>query len=96
MKPIYQSVNPAEVALVEGFLREAGIEVTVTNDKLTSAFGEVPIDVSTMPTVWVPDEDLERAEELLAERALEAGDVEEASLEDEDLGDQDGPTGSAI
>ena len=84
MKPIFQSANPAEVALVEGFLREAGIGVTVTNDKLTSAFGEIPIDSSTMPTVWVEDEDLERAEELLAERALEAGEIEEAPLEDED------------
>ena len=50
MKPLYHTPNPAEAALICGFLQENGIQAVVANEGLTLGFGELPIDPSTMPT----------------------------------------------
>ncbi len=48
----------------------------VVNDGLGGAFGEIPIDLSTMPTVMVVDEDVEKAKALIEERAGWIDDAE--------------------
>ena len=69
MKAVYHTVNPAEAALIKGFLEEQGIEAIVVNDGLLMTYGEVPIEPSTMPTVMVPEADAERAAALIKERS---------------------------
>ena len=68
MKPVYHTPDPAEAALIQGFLEENGIEAVLENDELLVG-GQVAIDPSTTPTVMVPEADFERAEKLIRERA---------------------------
>ena len=69
MKPVYHTPNATEAALIRGFLEENGIEAVLVNDGLGLAYGEIPIDPSTMPTVLVPEADAARAEALIEERS---------------------------
>jgi hypothetical protein len=69
MKPVYHTPNMVEAALIRGFLVENGIDATVINEGLPFAFGEIPIDTSTMPTVMVPDADAEKALALIEQRS---------------------------
>jgi Putative prokaryotic signal transducing protein len=69
MKAVYHTPNHVEAALICGFLKENGIHAMVINDGLGGAFGEIPIDVSTMPTVMVVDEEAEKASALIEKRS---------------------------
>ena len=94
MKPVYHTPNPAEAALIAGYLRESGIEAVVANEGLLLGFGELPIDPSTMPTVLVPDEDEERAAALIEKRAdwiddEEWGEDEVEAIESEEEPESD-------
>ena len=43
MKPVFHTPNPAEAALICGFLQENGIEAVVANRGLIFGFGELPM-----------------------------------------------------
>jgi hypothetical protein len=66
VKKVYVAQSPAEAHLVRGRLENEGIPAVVLGEDVYAIRGGVPLDSSTLPTVWVRDEDFERAWELLA------------------------------
>lgn len=72
--------NPAQAHILEGALREEGIDCKVVGDFLDSGIGDVG---AVRAEVWVHRQDLERAQEVAAR-----GDHlhEDAEEEDDDTG----------
>ena len=68
MKRAYVAQNQVDAELVANRLRAAGIEVVVKLD--TVAAPSIPY-----PSVWVEDDDLPRARELIAGRRASPGDI---------------------
>ena len=52
---------------------EKGIEATTMGEPLAAARGELPVTMETMPSLWVRQEDVERATAALEQLAAEAG-----------------------
>lgn len=65
MKKVYEARNPADAHLLKGLLEGENIPAVVRGEFLWGARGEVPVTPETGPSVWVPEEDCERAMELL-------------------------------
>jgi hypothetical protein len=64
MQRLYQAADRIEAQFLVDFLDRHLIEAAILGDYLSGAFGELPVNY---PTVWVlEDDDLPRAEELLA------------------------------
>lgn len=66
MKKVYVAQSPAEAHLVKGRLENEGIRAEVLGEDVFGIRGGVPLDSSTLPSVWVQDEDFDRARALLA------------------------------
>ena len=67
MKKLFSAADPMEANLVRGLLEEAGIVANVQGEALWSARGELPFGPNTSPTVFVKDEDFERARDVISE-----------------------------
>lgn len=71
MRRLYQAADRIEAQFLVDFLDRYLIQAAVLGDYLSGAFGELPVDI--FPTVWVlEDDDLPRAQELLARFLLQA------------------------
>ena len=85
MRAVYQAENLFDAHLVRGRLASEGVDAVVTGEFLAGAMGELP--VAGLLAVWVADDDLNAALELLAawqaERATSAAAVEPAGWEDD-------------
>ena len=66
MKQVYSARNEMDAQLVKGFLDERGIESVVQGAGLSSIIGEIPMTPETLPSLWVRDEDLDRAIDAIA------------------------------
>ena len=60
MKKVYLARDLSDAHLLKGFL-----EGEVQGESLWKLRGEIPITEDTAPSVWVPDEDYDRAMELV-------------------------------
>jgi hypothetical protein len=67
MRRVFTGDTPAQAQLVAGFLKERGITSVVEGEMLTGARYELPTDESTLPGVFVNDEDAARARAAIAE-----------------------------
>ena len=66
MKRLMRSATVGEIGLVRGLLEQAGIECLTKNEQLAGALGEIPF-LECEPELWVlHDEDLPRAQQILA------------------------------
>jgi hypothetical protein len=63
MRKLYQAKDRIEAQMLSDFLREQGVEATIVGDYLAGAAGELPANI--FPEVWVVDDDLQAAAELL-------------------------------
>ena len=61
MRMVFSARDPVEAHLLRAVLGSEGIAATVQGEFLFLVRGGVPFDVSTAPTVWVEDEDVDRA-----------------------------------
>ncbi len=61
MKQVYSAGNEVDAQLVKGFLDEQGIESVVQGAGLQQILGEIAVTRDTLPTIWVREEDVERA-----------------------------------
>lgn len=61
MKPVFSARDPVEAHLLRAVLESEGIEAKVMGEFLYLARGGVPFDNHTEPSVWVADEDVDRA-----------------------------------
>jgi hypothetical protein len=67
MKRVYVAKTPVDAQFVKAFLESAGIASTVRGEHLFALRGGVPMTDETLPSVWIEDEDQERAERLLGQ-----------------------------
>ena len=66
MKRLMRSASVGEIGLVRGLVERAGIKCITKNEQLAGALGEIPF-LECEPELWVVhDEDLERAQQILA------------------------------
>ena len=65
---VLTAANPAEAHLIRGFLEARGIRAVVQGESLWAMRGKLPVTTDTLPSVWVANEDAERAGTLIAER----------------------------
>ena len=70
MKRIYDAFNRVDAYLLRDRLLHANIDAHVFNDNMAAISGEVPFGVAG-PQIWVDDEDVARAKEVLAAFAAE-------------------------
>jgi hypothetical protein len=66
MKQIYSARDELDAAMVKNALADAGIDAVVQAGPLSAVLGEIPVTEGTLPSVWVRDEDVDRATEALA------------------------------
>ena len=55
MQRIFVARNVTEAHIVSGMLNAAGIKAEVRGQYLAGGYGELPITVETMPSVWIGD-----------------------------------------
>jgi hypothetical protein len=66
MKQVYSARNEVDAQLVKGFLDERGIESVVQGAGLQNILGSIPMTPDTLPSIWVREEDLDRALDAIA------------------------------
>lgn len=81
MQQVHTSQGLIEVYLIKHALETEGIDSIIRNEALVGAFGAVPIDMNSLPSVWVADADAQRAHEIV-ETCLRGGGEGEALLEE--------------
>ena len=67
MRQIYSARDELDAEMVKNALSDAGIESVVQGGALSAVLGEVPVSEGSLPSVWVRDQDVDRAVEVLAE-----------------------------
>jgi hypothetical protein len=67
VKPVFSARDPGEAHLLRAVLESEGIDATVQGEFLYLVRGGVPIDNHTAPSVWVADEDTDRARTVVDE-----------------------------
>jgi hypothetical protein len=67
MKQIYSARDEAEAEMVKNALEDAEIESVVQGGALSAVLGAIPVNRETLPSVWVRDQDVDRAAQALAE-----------------------------
>ena len=67
MKRVHVASNPVEAQFLRAFLESAGITAAVRGEHLFALRGGVPMTAETLPSVWVEDEDDDRARALLSQ-----------------------------
>jgi hypothetical protein len=76
MQRVYSSPSAVEAHLVQGYLEQEGVRAVVQGSDLGGLLGGVP-STETYASVWVSDEELERAaglvEEFLSNQTAEVG-----------------------
>ena len=90
MRNVFTAQTPAEAHLVAGVLTEAGIECVVEGELLTGVRWELPPDASTLPGVFVRDEDAPRAIALIAERHVPRNEAEPPEMPDDEMPERPG------
>src|SRR3954467_7012466 len=67
MKQIYSARDEVDAEMVKNALSDAEIESVVQAGALSAVLGAIPVTEGTLPSVWVRDEDADRAAKVLAE-----------------------------
>ena len=67
MKPVFSARDPVEAHLLRAVLESDGIEATVQGEFLYLVRGGVPFDHHTAPSVWVADDQVDRARTVVEE-----------------------------
>ena len=80
MQHVYTARDEMDANFVTGLLRQEGIEAIVQGQALGEVWGGLPLSDKSLPTVWVPEADAERARPVVEEyrRTDEANAVDDA------------------
>jgi hypothetical protein len=61
MQHVYTARDEMDASFVQGLLRQEGIEAVVQGQALGEVWGSLPLSANSLPGVWVPEADVERA-----------------------------------
>jgi hypothetical protein len=80
MQHVYTARDEMDASFVQGLLRQEGIEAVVQGQALATAWGTLPLSSESLPSVWVPEADAERAGPIVEQyrRTDEANAVDDA------------------
>jgi hypothetical protein len=67
MKQIYSARDEIDAEMVKNALGDAEIESVIQSGGLSAVLGAIPVTEGSLPSVWVRDEDVDRATKALAE-----------------------------
>lgn len=67
MKKLFSAADPMEAHFVRGLLETAGIAADIQGEALWNARGELPFGPNASPTIFVNEEDFERAQAVITE-----------------------------
>lgn len=70
LKRAYIAADPVDAHVVRGMLDARGIHAVVKGELAWSARGETPVTDDTAPSVWVHEQSLSKARELIRSREL--------------------------
>lgn len=90
MRHVYTGRDEMDAHFVKGLLQQEGIEATVVGENLVNAVGTLPLSDNSLPSVWVPDGDEERAAVVV--RDYQQVDAANAADEDDVVEDAPRPT----
>jgi hypothetical protein len=65
VKKIYIARDPTDAGLIRGMLESYGIAVEVRGEALWGARGLIPITADTAPSIWVREDDADKARALI-------------------------------
>jgi hypothetical protein len=71
VRKVFVSYHLDEAYRIRDLLREEGMCAEVTNEALIGGFGQLPMDITTLPTVWIADAGREAEADAVVARALE-------------------------
>jgi hypothetical protein len=92
MQQIYTAKNEMEAHFVQALLEEEEIESVIQGEALEGAWGNLPLSDSALPTLWVDENDVAKAEPII-EEYKRRGMVHSKEPETEDEKDEKlGPT----
>jgi hypothetical protein len=74
VQQVFVAQHPTEAHFIRGLLEAAGIHALVRGESLFSVRGETPATVDTLPSVWVGDDEADRAREVIDQRRGAATD----------------------
>jgi hypothetical protein len=80
MQHVYTARDSMDASFVKGLLRQEGIEALVQGEALGEVWGTLPLSSESLPTVWVPEGDVERARPIIEEYRR----TDEANAADDD------------
>jgi hypothetical protein len=66
MIKVYTANGPAEAQLVKGYLESEGVKTLVQGEGLFALRGGIGTTADSLPTVWVPEGQVEQALDLIA------------------------------
>ena len=80
MQHVYTARDEMDASFVQGLLRQAGIEAVVQGEALGGVWGTLPLSAESLPSVWVPEADVDRARPVVEEyrRTDEANAADDA------------------
>ena len=82
MQHVYTARDEMDATFVQGLLRQQGIEAIVQGQALGTAWGTLPLSAESLPTVWVPEADVERARPIVEEyRRTDQANAVDAAVE---------------
>ncbi len=82
MKKVYDAKNPADAHLLKGLLEGENIQVGVRGEYLWGTRGETPVTPETSPSLWVSEDDFDRAMKLVSAFRPEEGVTEPPQREE--------------
>lgn len=67
MKQVHIAESPPEAYLVKGLLEANGIKAIVQGEELFGIRGGIPVTPATSPSIWVAEQDVAEATQLIEE-----------------------------
>jgi Putative prokaryotic signal transducing protein len=67
MKQIYSARDEVDAEMVKNALGDAEIDSVIQGGGLSAVLGAIPVTEASLPSIWVRDEDSDRAAKVLAE-----------------------------
>ena len=82
MQHVYTARDEMDANFVQGLLRREGIQAVVQGQSLGTTWGTLPLSAESLPTVWVPEADVERAGPIVEEyRRTDQANAVDAAVE---------------
>ena len=67
MQHVYTARDSMDAHFMKGLLEQEGINAVVQGEALQETWGDLPLTSESLPSVWVPDQDVDKALPIIDE-----------------------------